>query len=140
MFFDQWQAMYGSYSVLSSTINVKASAVQGGINLGMALACTTAPDISVGFFDAYCERPGVRTTTITPQKPSQLTARWNCKRWGLSRTENTALWTTNPGTSQYFTVSFGSLNGSALPAADPTIMVTMTFRALLSSPTMPGLS
>lgn len=134
MFFDQWKVFYNAYSVLSATIKVKIGCTSGG-DVGCVLTTTASnPDSGGGFFDTMCERPGVRTTIVTPQRPTQLSGRWSSKAWSAERQFNTAGMTTNPTASWYWNLGFYNLNGGALAGANPSVMVTINYKALLTEP------
>lgn len=140
MFYDTYAELYSRCSVLSSTINVKVSCVQGGINIGAAVSCTPVPDTTTTQWDAWCERPGVRTTQCTPQRPTQLNHRWNSKACGIDKADNTSATNVGPNVPWFWTLSFVSLTTNPLPAADPTIMVTIRQKVLFTFPVLQGLN
>lgn len=152
-YFDQLAIFYTRYSVLSSKVTFAVGPTSSPFMLFARVERSYGASADPTFVDAFTqadlERPGVRSTMITPgirNKP--LSLKWTCKSATFTRDDNVGF-TGNAGTGSdpayqdYFRVGActllsggteGASGSTGFGANLPSMIATITYRILFTEP------
>lgn len=137
MGFDQLTMMYSNYSVLSSTMIVHVTALQGSQNIyAILIRETTNTGYSFNIETIAEQNPTDRIKIIAPQRSATLKKTWSCKLID-DKGENTGATGnfgtgTDPNMPHYFRIHTQSTNGASL-VQQPQFAVEIYYKTLFTN-------